>query len=95
VIVGVTNPKVLVFFSAFLPQFVDPARGDATVQILVLGLLFALIASFLDSAWGLAAGSARDWFVTSPRRLSWVGGIGGLTLVGVGAGLAVSGRPAT
>ncbi|MGE3285456.1 MAG: LysE family translocator [Pseudonocardia sp.] len=95
VVVGVTNPKVLVFFSAFLPQFVDPARGDATVQILVLGLLFALIASLLDSAWGLAAGTARDWFVTSPRRLSWVGGIGGLTLVGVGAGLAVSGRPAT
>lgn len=95
VFVGATNPKVLVFFSAFLPQFVDPARGDATVQILVLGLLFALIASLFDSTWGLAAGSARDWFVTSPRRLSWVGGIGGLTLVGVGAGLAVSGRPAT
>ncbi len=58
----------------------------------MLGLLFALIASVLDSAWGLAAGTARDWFATSPRRLSWVGGAGGLTLIGVGAGLAVTGR---
>jgi threonine/homoserine/homoserine lactone efflux protein len=94
VAVGVTNPKVLVFFTAFLPQFVDPRAGDAIVQMLVLGLLFALIASVLDSAWGLAAGSARDWFATSPQRLSRLGGIGGLTLVGVGVGFAVSGRPA-
>ena len=95
VVVGMTNPKVLVFFTAFLPQFTDPARGDVTTQMLVLGLLFALIASVLDSAWGLAAGTAREWFATSPRRLSWLGGVGGLTLVGVGAGLAVTGRPTT
>lgn len=92
VVVGATNPKVLVFFTAFLPQFTDPAAGDATTQMLVLGLLFALIASVLDSAWGLAAGTARDWFATSPRRLSWLGGVGGLTLIGVGAGLALTGR---
>lgn len=92
VLVGATNPKVLVFFTAFLPQFVDPAAGNATVQMLVLGLLFALIASVLDAGWGLAAGAARDWFATSPARLSWLGGVGGLTLIGVGAGLAVSGR---
>jgi threonine/homoserine/homoserine lactone efflux protein len=92
VLVGATNPKVLVFFTAFLPQFTDPAAGSVTVQMLVLGLLFALIASVLDSVWGLAAGTARDWFATSPRRLSWLGGAGGLTLVGVGAGLAVTGR---
>jgi len=92
VVVGATNPKVLVFFTAFLPQFTDPAAGNATAQMLVLGLLFALIASVLDCMWGLAAGSARDWFATSPGRLSWLGGVGGLTLVGVGAGLAISGR---
>lgn len=92
VIVGATNPKVLVFFTAFLPQFVDPAAGNATVQMLVLGLLFGLIASVLDCGWGLAAGAARDWFATSPGRLSWLGGVGGLTLIGVGAALAISGR---
>ena len=90
VVVGATNPKVLVLMAAVLPQFADPARGSAGVQILVLGLLFALIAALLDSVWGLAAGSARDWFATSPARLRRLGGLGGLTMVGVGAGLAVT-----
>jgi threonine/homoserine/homoserine lactone efflux protein len=90
VVVGATNPKVLVLMAAVLPQFADPARGSAGVQILVLGLLFALIAAVLDSVWGLAAGSARAWFATSPARLRRLGGLGGLTMVGVGAGLAVT-----
>ncbi|MCX6466109.1 MAG: LysE family translocator [Pseudonocardiales bacterium] len=93
VVVGVTNPKVLVFFAAVLPQFVDPAAGSATTQMLVLGLLFALIASVLDSLWGLAAGAARDWFATSPVRLRRLGATGGATMIALGAGLAVSGKP--
>ncbi len=91
-IVGATNPKVLVFFAAVLPQFVDTAAGSPTTQMLVLGLLFAMIAAGLDSAWGLAAGSARDWFATSPSRLRWMGGIGGTSLIVMGAGLALTGR---
>ena len=91
-LVGATNPKVLVFFAAVLPQFVDPAAGDPIVQMLVLGLLFALIASTLDSAWGLAAGTVRNWFVTSPARLRLVGGTGGLMIVGMGVALAFTGR---
>lgn len=91
-VVGITNPKAIVFFAAVLPQFVDMSAGNATTQMLVLGLLFALIASVLDSMWGLAAGTARDWFVTSPARLRWVGGTGGLTMIALGAGLAFTGR---
>jgi threonine/homoserine/homoserine lactone efflux protein len=92
VVVGITNPKVLVFFAAVLPQFVDVAAGDATVQMLVLGLLFALIAMTLDSTWGLLAGAAREWFATSPSRLRMVGGTGGLMMIGLGIALAVTGR---
>ncbi|MFC4950635.1 LysE family translocator [Pseudonocardia sp. GCM10023141] len=92
VIVGVTNPKVLVFFAAVLPQFVDAHAGNPVTQMLVLGLLFAVLASSLDSMWGLAAGFARNWFVTSPARLRRVGGIGGIMIIAMGAGLAVSGR---
>jgi threonine/homoserine/homoserine lactone efflux protein len=92
VIVGATNPKVLVFFAAVLPQFVDTAAGSPTTQMLVLGLLFAMIASTLDVAWGLAAGTARTWFATSPARLRWMGGIGGTSLIVMGAGLALTGR---
>ncbi|TQM44036.1 LysE family translocator [Pseudonocardia cypriaca] len=92
VIVGVTNPKVLVFFAAVLPQFVDTAVGSPTTQMLVLGLLFAIIAAGLDSVWGLAAGTARGWLATSPERLRWMGGIGGTSLIVMGAGLALTGR---
>jgi threonine/homoserine/homoserine lactone efflux protein len=92
VVVGFTNPKVLVFFAAVLPQFVDAEAGSPTTQMLVLGLLFAIIAATLDSAWGLAAGTARTWFATSPGRLRWMGGLGGTTLIVMGAGLALSGR---
>lgn len=92
VVVGVTNPKVLIFFAAVLPQFVDTSAGSATTQMLVLGLLFAVLAATLDCGWGLAAGTVRAWFATSPARLRYVGGLGGLTMIGMGAGLAVSGR---
>jgi threonine/homoserine/homoserine lactone efflux protein len=92
VAVGATNPKVLVLFVALLPQFTDPDAGRPGVQMLVLGLLFTLIAAVLDSVWGLAAGSARDWLATSPARLRRVGGTGGLMLIGLGATLALTGR---
>jgi threonine/homoserine/homoserine lactone efflux protein len=92
VVVGFTNPKVLIFFAAVLPQFVDVRAGSATTQMLVLGLLFALLAAVLDSMWGLAAGTARDWFATSPARLRRVGGTGGVLMIVMGAGLAVSDR---
>ena len=66
VVVGVTNPKVLVLFAAVLPQFIDLGAGGPATQMLVLGLLFALIAATLDSTWGLAAGAGARWFATSP-----------------------------
>ncbi len=91
-VVGVTNPKVLIFFAAVLPQFVDTGAGDATSQMLVLGLLFAMIAATLDSMWGLAAGTARNWFATSPVRLRRLGGTGGAMMILMGAGLALTGR---
>lgn len=90
VVVGATNPKVLIFFAAVLPQFVDTAAGSATTQMLVLGLLFVLLAALLDSMWGLAAGTARTWFATSPARLRRLGGTGGLMMIAMGAGLAVA-----
>lgn len=91
-VVGVTNPKSLVFFGAVLPQFVDGSGGHASVQLLVLGLVFVAIALVSDSVWGLTAGAARAWFARSPRRLSVVGGASGLTMIGLGVGVALTGR---
>jgi threonine/homoserine/homoserine lactone efflux protein len=90
--VGVSNPKTIVFFAAVLPQFVDPVQGHLVVQMLALGMIFNLIALFSDSLWGVVASQTRHWFGRSPRRLSVVGGIGGLTMIGLGVTVAVTGR---
>lgn len=90
--VGITNPKTVVFLAAILPQFVSRGAGAIAGQILVLGLIFAVIAVISDSVWVLAAGGFRNWFARSPRRLELVGGAGGVAIAAVGAGLLVTGR---
>ncbi len=92
-VVGVSNPKTIVFFAAVLPQFVDQASSvPAAVQMLALGLVFAAISLVSDSVWGLAAGTARNWLGRSPQRLAVVGGAGGLAIMGLGVRLALTGR---
>jgi threonine/homoserine/homoserine lactone efflux protein len=91
-IVGATNPKSAVFFAAVLPQFVTPTAGHIPLQLLTLGLIFTVIALASDSLWALAAGTARNWFARSPRRLELVGGTGGLLMIALGLRLALTGR---
>ncbi|MFD4438895.1 LysE family translocator [Nocardia sp. NPDC058519] len=90
-IVGVTNPKTIVFFGAVLPQFAVPAEGGLPAQLLILGAIFLTIQALSDGCWALLAATARSWFVRSPRRLETVGSTGGLMIIGVGAGMALSG----
>ncbi|MFD2416165.1 LysE family translocator [Amycolatopsis pigmentata] len=91
-VVGFANPKSIVFLAAVLPQFVSYPTGWVPVQIMLLGVSIPVVALFSDSAWALAAGGARAWFARSPRRLEFIGGTGGLVMIGLGAGLALSGR---
>jgi threonine/homoserine/homoserine lactone efflux protein len=94
-VVGVTNPKSAVFFAAVLPQFIDrSAAAHPSLQMLVLGAIFTLIAVCSDALYGVAAGAVRDWFARSTRRLELVGGVAGLTMVGLGLGLAFTDRKA-
>lgn len=93
-LVGIANPKTIVFFLAALPQFVDRSAGHLTIQLLVLGAVFTGIALISDSIWAIAAGTARTWLGRSPRRLAAISGGGGLAMIGIGASLAVTGRKA-
>lgn len=90
--VGATNPKTVVFLAAILPQFVTRDSGDVAGQILLLGLLFAVIAVASDTLWAMAAGTLRSWFARSPQRLELIGGAGGLGIAAVGLGFLVTGR---
>jgi threonine/homoserine/homoserine lactone efflux protein len=91
-VVGVSNPKAIVFFVAVLPQFVDRSAGSVPVQMLLLGGIFMTIAVLCDSTWAIAASMARAWLARSPRRLELIGGTGGLVMIGIGASLALTGR---
>jgi threonine/homoserine/homoserine lactone efflux protein len=91
-VVGVTNPKVFVLFAAVLPQFVDRSAGSVAGQMLLLALVPVVIGLVTDSVWGVVAGSAREWFASSPRRLRAVSRAGGVSLIGVGISVAVTGR---
>jgi threonine/homoserine/homoserine lactone efflux protein len=91
-VVGVTNPKTMVFFVAVLPQFVNLEAGAITAQLLVLGVIFLTIAVVSDSCWAVVAGAARTWFVGSPRRLGVVRRAGGAMLVGLGGVLLLTGQ---
>ena len=90
-VVGVTNPKTIAFFVAVLPQFVDYGAGTIPLQMLELGVIFAFLAWASDSVWALAAGSARDWFARSPRRVERLSAAGGAMMIGLGGVLALTG----
>lgn len=91
-VVGLTNPKGVLIFTAILPQFIDRAQGHYTLQLLSLGLLCALVALLSDSSWAIASGTARQWLGRSPKRLERLSVGGGISLIALGAGLALTGR---
>src|SRR5580700_728789 len=93
-VVGLANPKTIVFFLVGLPAFTTTAPGHLPVpaQMLILGALFPVVALVLDSVWAAVAGTARQWLVGSPRRLALIGGAGGLVMIGLGVSIAATGR---
>nr|WP_243847358.1 LysE family translocator [Microbacterium ulmi] len=92
-VVGITNPKTIAFFVAVLPQFVDLRAGSVPLQMLELGLVFAVIAVVSDAVWVFVAAGARAWFARSPKRVERLTATGGGMMIGLGGILAVSGDP--
>ncbi len=87
-VVAVTNPKTLLFYAAFLPQFIDPA-GQVGLQMAILCTTFLAIALTFDSSYAMLAGRLRPILLTR-RGALWRGRITGTLLVGAGVGLALA-----
>ena len=90
-IVNVLNPKTALFFLAFLPQFVDPRQGHATLQILELGLLFVFMSWVSDSIYALVAGTLAKQIRGSVRLRRVQRNLSGGTLIALGLTCAFSG----
>jgi threonine/homoserine/homoserine lactone efflux protein len=86
-LVILSNPKALLVFGAFIPQFVDPAQ-NAAWQVMLLGGTFMVIGTITDSAYALVIGRARGFI--SSRRIRLIGRISGCFLIGGGAWLALT-----
>jgi threonine/homoserine/homoserine lactone efflux protein len=91
IIVNVLNPKTALFFFAFLPQFVDPARGNVALQILVLGTLFAVMGVTSDSLWALFAGTVAQRLKRNVRALRAQRYLSGGMLISLGVVTALAG----
>ena len=90
VLVNLLNPKTALFFLAFLPQFVDPARGHVTLQIFQLGVLFAFLGWISDSVWALLAGTIGGHLRESPRLRRVQRSVSGGALIALGLASALS-----
>jgi threonine/homoserine/homoserine lactone efflux protein len=87
--VGLSNPKTAVFFTAVLPQFINPT-GNFVIQFLVLGLIFEVIGVLSDAMYVLAAAAVRDWILNEPKRLQTIVTVGGFMILGVSVWLLVN-----
>jgi homoserine/homoserine lactone efflux protein len=87
-IVALSNPKTIAFFTAFLPQFVDPHLPVAT-QLAVMCIVSTLLAALSDSMWAIASGLGRAWLM-NPARARLLGRLSGVVLIGGGIWLSLS-----
>ncbi|HET7851095.1 MAG TPA: LysE family translocator [Pseudolabrys sp.] len=90
-VVAITNPKTIAFFTAFLPQFVDP-RLPASHQLIVMCAVTIAMGGVADSLWAMLGGAGRAFFL---KRASaqWLGRVSGLVLIGGGVWLSLVRRP--
>lgn len=89
---NITNPKIAIFFFAFLPQFVSSSALHPTLSILVLGLVFAALTFLLKAPIGLFAGALSGWLRARPAVLRWLFRSSGAILVGLSVRLALERR---
>ena len=89
---GLLNPKVAVFFLAFLPQFANPGTSGAGLRLMVLGLVFAILSVVIFSVIALLSGVLGDRLSSNPCYATTLRWLTGCVLVDLGLRLALSGR---
>jgi threonine/homoserine/homoserine lactone efflux protein len=94
IVVNILNPKTALFFFAFLPQFIDPARGHVATQILSLGILFACMGTTSDSIWAFFSSGVAGWLRTNPRWTRNERYFSGGILISLGLATAFAGHSA-
>lgn len=87
-VTNLLNPKIVLFYVAFLPQFVDPRRGSASLQFLILGAMFVLIGLVIDSAIALLGGQVNGW-IQHPAANWMLKRVAGTVFVGLAVRLAL------
>jgi threonine/homoserine/homoserine lactone efflux protein len=90
---NISNPKIAVFYFAFLPQFVLPGAAHPTQAVFALGLAFAVLTFLVKGPVGLGAGLLSAWLRARPAVLSWIHRSSGAVLIGLGLKLALERRP--
>lgn len=88
IIVELTNPKTALFFIAFLPQFVQPDQGNATLQFLILGLMYTVIGFLSDLCVAAGSGKLGQWLQQHPKFNSYQDKVSGTMLCGIGGYIA-------
>jgi len=89
---NLSNPKVAIFYFAFLPQFVAPSAQNPTLSVFVLGLVFALLTFLVKAPVGIFSGALSAWLRSRPGVLTWIYRSSGAILVGLGVRLAFERR---
>ncbi|WP_420548380.1 LysE family translocator [Curvivirga sp.] len=89
---NITNPKVTLFFFAFLPQFIPANSENPTLGIFAMGLCYACLTFILKTPVGFFAGRLSNWFKQNPNFLNWVFKFSGFTLLGLGIRLTLEER---
>jgi threonine/homoserine/homoserine lactone efflux protein len=92
VLTNMLNPKVALFFLAFLPQFTDPARGPVPLQIALLGLIFIGNGTIVCVIYALAASWLGEWLKTRYDIATWLNRAMGALFIGLGVRLALANR---
>ncbi|MBX3632512.1 MAG: threonine transporter RhtB [Acidovorax sp. SCN 68-22] len=93
-VMNLTNPKVLIFFLAFLPQFADPARGSVAPQIMLLGVVFMVATLLVFGAIAVFSGAFGTLLLRSERAQRWLNRAAGLVFLGLAVRLATVSRSA-